>query len=314
MAQRYGFEQFQQGEFMQDIVDQPTAEVKLLIDTDFGKGNEGSLGPATEAEVLSVKDIADQKYVEQMRAERWFCMDDGIEDLGGQLPGGILITEAAGATMQDKLEYHRQSDLIAAQTRELVGDGIEVWVHGDTHAGKIGCAANAGKRATLKIGRQHMESVIRLAWPTMEFLNLARVVPKETAREFILAGAARAENDDFWDVSPAEVVDIAVANGANYHEPDRQHRTACVRLDLSPNIYNNGKYRQTHQSHDGQPLGALSVTLGAYKDNLLRRAVKHGHNEIWVAQKVLQAAIFSVEASKKLGNERLRLAVVGTQH
>jgi hypothetical protein len=316
MAQR--FEQFQQGEFMQDIVDQPAQDVKLLIDTDFGSGNEGTLGPETVSDRNSVMDAAKPRYIEQMRAERWFCMDDGLEELGGQLPGGIMITEAAGETMNGQHRFERQSELVAVTTRELVEGGIEVWVHGDTQAGKAGCAANKYWRDILRTAGRNADVIGPTVWAVMTGVKLDHATKRGRIREFIEAGAEQAENDSFWDITAEELADIAVANGAKYHELDRTHKTAFARFDLTDNIFNNFLFRSDHKTEDGLPLGAFSMTFGAYKNNLIPRAEKHGYEEVWLADKMMQAAIFSAASSKKLGSpvagHQLRLAVVGTRH
>lgn len=312
------FEQIYQGEIMQDITDQSSPEVKLLVNTDFGLGNEGSLGPETVSDQNSVKDIADSKYVEQLRAERFFCMDDGIEELGGQLAGGIMTTEAAGETMRPDSKFRRQSELVAKTTSSLVDDGVEVWVHGDTNSGEEGCAANKFWRDILRLGGRTADTMAPTVWAFMVGLQHGQAAKRRQIREFIMAGAARAEDDSFWDATTQQIVEIAQANGAKYHEVDRVHKAACARIDLTPNIFNNAKYRQNHKTQDGLPLGALSITLGAYENNLIKRAERHGYDEVWVAEKSMTAAIFAVAACKKLGNNvaghQLRLAVIGSRH
>lgn len=301
---------------MTDIVDQPQPEVKLLIDTDFGGGNEGTLGPESISDRNSVKDVAKSRYVEQLRADRWFCMDDGLEELGGQLPGGIMITEAAGAAMSGQPGYARQSELVAELTRQLVDDGVEVWVHGDSGAGKAGCAANKHWRDIFRTADRTADVIGPTVWAVMTGVRLDHATRRGRIREFIDFGAKQADDESFWDITPAELTDIAVANGARYHELDRTHKTACVRFDLTPNIFNNHLFRKDHKTEDGLPLGAFSMTFGAYKDNLLARAAKHGWDEPRIADMMMQAAIFSVASSKKLGSPKpgsqLRLAVVGT--
>lgn len=227
-----------------------------------------------------------------------------------------MITEGYGATMSENPGYRRQSELVAATTKELVADGIEVWVHGDNHAGQEGCAANKHWRGILQLGGRTPDVIAPTVWAFMEGLDLGHAAKRSRIRDLIMTGAKRAEDESFWDISPGELVRIAVANGAKYHELEREHKTACTRVDLSPNIFDNHKFRTSHQTHDGLPLGAFSITLGAYKNNLLQRAEKHGYDEAWVANKVMEAAIFTVASSKKLGSpdltRQLRLAVVGS--
>lgn len=154
-------------------------------------------------------------------------------------------------------------------------------------------------------------------WAVMQGMKLDHASRRGRIREFITAGDEQARDDSFWDATPAELVDIAVANGAKYHELDRTHKTACARFDLTPNIFNNHLFRKDHKTEDGLPLGAFSMTFGAYKNNLLARAAKHGWDEAHMADMMMQAAIFSVASSKKLGSPKpgsqLRLAVVGTR-
>lgn len=291
---------------MSDLVE-PAPKVNVISITDLGPENQGGFGPSSEIEEAAITNVTKPNYVAQPTIET-HCMDDGFEGAACQLPGGLLITEIAGDYMDPDAGVLALDQMADIKTDSILKRGRPVIVHGDTKHGEGGCAANSLLRNALVYNALHEEIIVPQAWKRMEIMGLDSYLQKGDIRQAIYTGRRRAEDADLWrGIDAATVVQVACASGAEYEEFDREHNIACSRTDVSENVFNNGAFRVEHQTDGGEPMGVFSITLGAYKDQLL----EDGFEEPEIAKKLMHTILFSLGILKMATKEGVKDVIVG---
>lgn len=264
----------------------------ILSSKDLGPGNQGGFGPNTDIEADVAKDVAKREYVAEATREI-HCMDDRFRGSGCQLPGGLLIVEMASDFMNPEAEILAWDEMVRHKTEMLVQKGRPVILHGDTTHGQGGCAANAFQCETLiyNADPEHKDLVLDLAWSRLQMMELDRLLQKGDVRQAIDTGGYRAKDKGLWrNIAADQVVRIALDSGAEYEEFEGSHNVACSRTDLSENGFNSGAFRSSHMADDGEPLGVFSITLGAYKNQL----IEDGFEVSEVAKKLMHTVLFSI--------------------
>lgn len=296
-----------EGEYImsrQDLIEQAT-KVRFLALNDLGEGNCGNFGPSSDEELAAVKQCNKNKYVGKETPDS-HCMDDRFEGYACQLPGNRAITEIAGDYMNPTVEARPLSELVATKVSELVEKQRVPYFHGDEHKGKAGCAANANLRAVLAYNDEYSELVASLAYTRLR-MNGIDSLEHEDIISAIKAGAERAADDSLWDVTPEQVVDIAEQCGAEVEIFKGDHNVAGSREDISKNTFNNGLFRNEHNSDDGKSLGLLSITYGAYINQLK----EDGFSKAEIADKMMHACLFTVGILKLACKEDFPAAIIG---
>jgi hypothetical protein len=278
-----------EGEFF--MTNQQSEEVVpvLIVSTgDLGSGNLGTFGPNSKTEAECTKDFANEKYV-CPPANESHCMDDRFEGTGIQLPGNRAHVEVIGDYMNPEVYPKPIIEATAQKVDELIGLGRRPFYHGDRHAGKAGCAANKYGRKTLAYNSEHRTQVARLAYNRMRILGFDKINEKQILVAIDMGGE-RAADERLWNGGAEEIVETAIAHGAGYEEFEGEHNTPGPREDISVNTFDNGSYRHDHHTDDGQPLGALSVTYGAYGEQL----VDDGLDDDEIETKMMNAVLTTI--------------------
>lgn len=279
----------------------------------LGEGNHGQIGPSVLAPDLAEQARADLGKSEYDRPASldWDCVDMRSpanalvpaknEGVAAHMPGGLVITDAAADMMLP--ENSKLSQLIVSNTKRAVeDDGQAVTVHGDSHAGKAGCGANKllANRDVLKSNLANASIVAPLAWDVARIMNLP--ILAEDISAAIVNGGRHAANDELWDVTPEQVVDLIAANGGRYIELAGEHHEAAARLQLD-----NGSFDKIGFARDHQDVGVFAASLGRFSQYTFER---YGEDRAGAAQHVLGAILFTIGACKGLGNDSLDVAIV----
>jgi hypothetical protein len=282
-------------------------QIRFLEFNSLGEGNRGQFGPVSKREYEAVRDCTKNKYIGPDSLDS-HCMDDGFEGRTCQLPGNRAITEIAGEYMDSSIEAKPLSQALAAKVEELVSKNEMPWFHGDEKHGKSGCAALKllCSGDTLRYNHEHKDVIASLTYTRLR-LNGIDSIEFADILTAIETGAERAADKSLWDIGAEEAFDIAASHGAETEILNRKHRVAGSREDVSPYTFNNGQFRMEHESEDSLPLGMLSITYGAYI-NQLRQT---GFSEEEVAKKTIEACLFTVGVLKLASTHELPAAIVG---
>lgn len=297
--------------------------LQVLLVADFGPGNKGSIGVAmSDAERQQLAhETANEKY-RKRPTNRWICVDkrlaepdnaaDHAEDEADpQTSGGIVITDTAASFMA-AADGPKLSERIAENTRTALRDGLRPVIHGDTHAGKAGCGANKVLRAVLQSNAENIDTVAPLAWTTCRSLGLDAWLRPEDVTQAIVTGRTSADNNELWDATPGQVVDIMIENGAEYEELQGEHDEAVTRADFSDGAFDKEAFAADHTQPDGGSVGAFSASFGALKAENFRRAARRNNlSEYEAALQTVRGVLFNIGVCKELGNEHMFLAAVG---
>jgi hypothetical protein len=271
----------------------------------LGKDSLGYFGPSSEAEARLANDYADPEYRKPSTAES-YCMDDRFEGFGIQLPGNRALAEIAALYMDGSAHALPLSRLVTLKVTELVALGNKPIFHGDETSGKKGCAANMNLRATLAYNAENSRSVASMARDRLRMLGIDSL-RQEDLRRMIEMGGARALDDNLWDATVAGVIDLAMDAGAGYIEFKGAHHTPGPREDMTDGTFDNGAFRSGHKTDDGLPAGALSLTYGAYMNQLLET----GFSEEKIAKTVSGVILNSVSILKLATKDEAVDVIVG---
>ena len=288
---------------------------------DLGAENEGAFGPDSEVNANYdgfVAEVAKPEY-KRKPTGNWVCVDgrepeEGAVDDGefadGQIAGSLPITNTAGDLMDDTKTDVKLSERVAANTREAVADKHKVTVHGDDHAEEEGCAANKKMRDTLaKIGANG-DIIAPRAWALCEATGLTEadedgeplLVQDDVTRAIVTAGE-RAEDDSVWDVTPAQVIEIAVANGAQYQRLKGSHQERAVAAPLK-GTYATQKFAQDHPTADGEGRHELfGMSAGEYVKTTIEDTVNRGGSRREGARKAMRGIVYNLGLCKKIGKK-----------
>lgn len=285
---------------------------------DLGPNTIGTFGPAPglPSEMLDKarSNIGSHEY-SRTPSNRWICVDGRLteaqwEDFGENeygeadpaIPGGIVVSETGDVYMQEPDAHKPRSVVTAEVTLQAVADDVNVVIHGDNTKGKEGCKANSDLRGGLSFAAQNSDIVVPLAWTILGALDVQKHINQDEIARAIINGDQAAQNDSIWDVTASEVVDIAVANGAEYEELVGEHVEAFERADVTPNAFAKTEFAH-HHSSDEHMVNVLSASLGAYAAECYRRAEINGENSRDAAMKIMRVTTLSVAMSKMLMHE-----------
>jgi hypothetical protein len=277
----------------------------VLARHQLGRGNLGYFGPSSKREASFSDDFANLEYRKPATLES-YCMDDRNEGYGIQLPGNRAISEIAAIYMDGSALALPLSTVARLKVRELVALGNKPVFHGDEATGKKGCAANLNLRTALVYGAENSRLIANMARDRLRLLGID-TVRQEDLRRMIEVGGARAADESLWDITAEEVIDVARLEGAGYVEYPGPHRTPGIREDMSAYTFDNGAFRASHKTDDGHPAGVLSVTPGAY----LQQLMESGYSEEVIVRYLSGVEIFTVEILKLATNEEIQDVLVG---
>jgi hypothetical protein len=266
-----------------------TLESRIIAQGTLGAGNLGNIGPRSEREANYAEDLGQPKY-EVPASEESHCMDDRLEINGIQLAGNRAVTEVAGDYMDPGAEELHLSQALAKKIKELIEQGCPPCFH-------EGCAALLllSNQEALKymVDPDNRPVVMALADARLRVLGVDSLSPNDYDNAFDTL-SERLDKKELWDASPAELMEIAKSCGAKVDPISGEHSAVGTRWDMSENAFNNGLFRKECIGDDGGPIGALSVTLGAYMKQLER----NGYPKRDLDQKMLQATLYQVAVLK----------------
>jgi len=282
------------------------AEPVLIVSIgDLGRGNMGNFGPNSQAEAACANDFASERYICPPTSDS-HCMDDRFEGHAIQLPGNRAHVEVMGYYMDPSVKPKPILQATAEKVDELVGMGRQPFYHGDITTGKAGCAANKYGRTTLEYNHNNRKQVAKLAYGRMRLLGFDKIKEEEIL-EAIDTGGQRAADESLWNGGAEEIVNAAIESGAAYEEFEGAHHTLGSREDISTNTFNNSAFRHDHLTDDRQPLGALSITYGAYAEQL----ADDGFDDDEIKQKILHAVLTTIGILKLACNDDAISVTVG---
>lgn len=278
------------------------APSRIIAEGTLGRRNIGFIGPNSEREAYHAKDLGNEEYKSRSDIES-HCMDDRIESLGIQLAGNRAVTEAAASYMEPSCEAVPLSRQIERSVHELLAMGRTP----NFHEGCAAIAVLAGGQALRYMSDQaNREMVMGLADARLRLLGIDTISPND----YEIAFDAAAENlskDALWDVTPEQIMEIAKQSGAGFDLTGSEHSAVGARWDVSEYTFDNAAFRRDHQSDEGRPMGALSVTLGAYKKQL----EEDGFYSEDVVQKMFRATLYAVAVLKVAQKENAPDIIVG---
>lgn len=265
----------------------------------------GSFGPDSPREAGIANDYDKDEYIAPATRQSC-CMDDRNKRLAIGLPGNRAISEIASDLMDSSQEPKPLSTAIGHKVDELIGNDRVPVFHGDKAKGKNGCAANLYLRVALAANAKTRGQSVAMAYDRLRLLGIDSL-SEDDLKAMIDTGTERAADDRIWDTDAAGVIDTAIEHGAPVDYYEDEHRTAGPREDMSRSIFNNQAFRSDHQTDDGQPMGALSITYGAYMDQLR----EDGFSNEEIANKVAGVVLFSVAMLKLACKDEAVDVIVG---
>jgi hypothetical protein len=137
----------------------------------------------------------------------------------------------------------------------------------------------------------------------MDLAGLDKYLTKQDVTELIVNGKSNADNDDLWDITPEEHVDLAVESGAEYEELIEDHNERAIIVDISESAFDEEAFMRDHSREDGTPIEAFVASVGVYKKDAFDTVRKRGGTEREAALRVLGFALFNIGVSKYLTAE-----------
>lgn len=292
---------------------------------DLGPGNIGTFGPASATPVAECAKIAetacDPKY-NKPATRRYVCVDGRLfeeeaemlaagispEEVDPQLAGGKVLSEVAASYMDDLSTHRPESQVVAEKTRQDVEDGFPPTVHGDEAKDEEGCAANVRKRECLKFNAENADVVAPLTMTIVKTAGVDHLVNEDDIAQSIVNGKVAADNDGNWDVSAKEIVEIMVANGAQYIKCVNSHEEA-ERVDFTENGFSKVDYAREN-STDSKTAMVFSASLGKYLKDCFEQTLQRGGTERDAALKFMRVVLFNAGMSKILQPENSKVGLV----
>jgi len=296
------------------------AETVATTIIDLGPNNQGAFGPTAETDTQNLYADAARAEYHLPASDTWICVDGrGDEDspiaaeVDPQIPGSLPVTNTAADFMDSrKVGAVRLSESVAVNTRRAVAHGKEVVVHGDQAHGKDGCAANAKMRNTLAYGAANADVVAPTVWSVSQAFGLDRWITQDDVTESITAGGQAAESDTMWDATPAEVVDIAVQNGAQYQALPGAHNERLAGLEMDETTaFDNRKFAQDHHVASGEEEQAFGVALAKYVHETFAERVADGYSPRDAALQAMRGAAYVTMLTKNIVNKDMRAVLFG---
>jgi hypothetical protein len=297
----------------------PTLTVDLIH---LGPNNVGALGPAGVGEEQMRKVVSALVAPEYSlpASNRWICIDgrcspteisqiDTKNDADPQTAGSITITDTAVSYMDDPSTHRPRSQVTAESTRSAIEDGQEVVMHGDDQNGKGGCKANALLRDVLLYTHDNVDILAPRLWRACQAMGLDKWITQEDIVVSAKNGKIAADNEELWDCTPEEVVDIAVANGAEYEELQGEHGEVMAREDYTEGAFNKPRFNRDHAGD--RPLQVFSASVGKYRSESFRRAGLNDQTEREAALRTMRAKLFNRAAKKMLLSEDAQTGIIG---
>jgi len=266
---------------------QQESPVKIIYKGTLGAGNIGSFGPNSEREAAHIDDFGDEKYLMPVSPDS-HCMDDRIELAGIRLPGNRTVTEINGDYMDPEIEPRPISQAIRDKVQELVATGNPVYFH-------EGCAALAvtADGTVLRFIGDNKETIAHLAMDRLRILGRDHIELNTLLKAAETAGR-RGREASLFDASAPELLDIARQAGADMDAVPGEHTAAGAGWLMSRHTHHNGMFREDHKTDDGEPQGVLTITPGAYLEQLK----EDGFDEEEIDKKIMQAVMISVAVLK----------------
>jgi hypothetical protein len=285
----------------------------VVMVTDLGEHNHGKIS----AERLQGEER--QEFVDAMGkpeyqkrpTKRIVCVDMRLPKGGRivaegyadpQIAGGPAITETMIDMMVVEDQTTPESELIGKNTREVVHAGYQVVVHGDSGKKKAGCGANAHDRDTLRSNARNVDIIAPKAWFVSEQLGLNEWISEDDIVTLITNGGHNAENDELFDVTPEQKVDIITApeNGGEYEELQHEHNEHAIAAEVGDMVFDQEGFMHDHVTDDGIELGAFAVAFGAYKELEFTKTHLLGGTDRDAALRMAAAVIFNLGLPKEL--------------
>lgn len=290
---------------------------------DLGPENEGQFGPADNTPAAHydklVTDMTNKEIYGRKNTGNWECVDGREDEAGvtdddgeyanGQIPGSLPITNTAGDMMDSTRTGLLLSERVAANTDEAIQDGHQVIVHGDDHAGKDGCAANAKMRPTLAKIAANADIIGPRVWAFCEATAITDVITQDDITTAMVTAGQRASDDAIWDVTPTEVIDIAVAHGAKYRTLKGSHQERTVAATLK-GTYASQRFAQDHLNPDGSRDEVFGLSVGDYVDTTIIDTMGRGATRRDGALKAMRGLVYAAGLTKKIGNPHLQIVAL----
>lgn len=281
--------------------------------TDLGVHNHGAIAANLQGDRREqfIEDVQDPRY-EKLATDEVVCFD-GREDeaeatspegyAAWQIAGSRPITDTAVDMMVAPHQTQPQSVLIAKNTREAIAAGNKVKVHGDDHKGKAGCGANVNDRQVLRSNGENLDIVAPTVWALSQRLGLDAHMTQDDVVCLITTGAENAENDNLFDVTPEQKIDIVIANDGEYQVLKGKHRERIAVIKTTEKVFDKDGFMQDHPADDGELDSVFGVALGMYKKKIFEEVLARGGDEREAALRVAAAIAFNVGVAKELTAE-----------
>jgi cytochrome b involved in lipid metabolism len=281
--------------------------------TGLGEHNHGAIAANLEGDRREqfIEDVQDPRY-EKLPTDEVVCFDGREDEAGSTNPEGYAPWQIAGSrpvtdTSVDMMvtpnQTQPQSVLIAKNTREAIEAGNKVKAHGDDHKGKAGCGANANDRQVLRSNGENLDIVAPTVWLLSQRLGLDAHITQDDIVHLITTGAENAENDELFDVTPEEKIDIIIANGGEYQVLKGKHRERIAVIKTTEKVFDKDDFMQDHPADDGELDSAFGVALGVYKKKIFEEVRARGGDDREAALRVAAAVAFNVGVAKELTAE-----------
>lgn len=288
---------------------------EIIAVTDLGTGNKGSISAAriaNEDRDRLIARVADPTYrkpssgvfrcVDGRLPENGIVRDDeGYGDAQG--PGGeaifqpmidFMVTENPSFGLREAVV----SNVVFARSHDR-----KVIVHGDTHKGVEGCGANQVKRDVLVQNLENADVIVPKIAEFTQLLEISNMVNEADIRSIIQTGAANAKNDRLWDITPAELIQLAIEHGATYETLIDDHLEAIIIADLSEYSFDEEAFMSDNVDTNGDPIEAFVASFGAYKQQAFADAAQRGYSDYIAARRVVGFIAFSIGVPKALTAE-----------
>lgn len=286
---------------------------------DLGPNNIGSLGadslPANNNNFRVAYE--DPDYRLQNLLDVYVCMDGRFDPNNfAQVLGGIAIFDTyIDVMMRAHNTSHpaeKVSNVLVANVKDAIEDGFEVTVHGDQAKGKEGCAANLVMQDLLRFQSENIDIIAPLAWTVAEQLGVTQQLAREDTTRMALNGKESADNEELWDVTAVERVDLIVANGGRYIELQGSHGEVDGDIEMDPNAkVDTAKFGNAFKNEAGDPAQLFIFTLGKYAEDTYARAEARGWNKQEASLRILAGISLHLTAFKMLGNKDMGVTLAG---
>ncbi len=304
---------------------------EILAVTDLGAGNIGAISAAglvgQEREQL-IQDVGKAKY-HLPPTNRFRCVDGrtvegGLITLPGhadpQLAAGLGMSETASGMLVVEKQVKPISELLAANTRLAIINGVIVVVHGDDVHGLEGCGGNAKMHDAIGLAAEvgNHDILADKAWTLARGLKLYRLgVVKDDIHEQLRNADRNANDDSLWDTTASENIEISLTAGAEYEEVIDEHSEVVVVPGVSETAFDEESFMRDHPGPDGTSREAFVASLGAYTRWKLEVARNQRLNMRQTALGIMGVVIYNLAVPKVLtaeeqGNgEALPVVVIG---